>query len=110
MKTERYEILRGLRLQILLAVYPQVEFIPITIASTDLSAIWGCQSSKVSQILQTMTDAYPDEFLWRPLRKGRQGSKPALFEIQMTSSLVEKLLKEDEQRETATEDIMTLVA
>ena len=91
-RTERYEILRDVRLHVLLAMYPQLEFIPVTITSTDLSAIWGCQSSKVSKILQTMTDAYPDEFFWRPLRKGRRGRKPALFEVQLTSALVEQLL------------------
>ena len=80
-RTERYEILRAVRLHVLFAMSPQLEFIPVTITSTDLSAIWGCQSSKVSKILQTMTDAYPDEFFWRPLRKGRQGRKPALFEV-----------------------------
>jgi hypothetical protein len=91
-------------------MYPQIEFFPITITSTDLNAIWGCQSSKVSKILQTMMDAYPDEFFWRPLRNGRQGRKPTLFEIQIVPSLVEKLLKEDKQRETPAENITTLVA
>jgi hypothetical protein len=44
-----------------------------------------------------MTEAYPAEFVWRPLRKGRQGRKPALFEIQMASSLIEKLLSEPQE-------------
>ena len=96
-KTERYEILRNLRLHILLAMYPQIEFFPITITSVDLRSLWGCQSYNVSKVLQTMTDAYPAEFVWRPLRKGRQGPKPALFEVQIASSLVEQLLSEQQE-------------
>jgi hypothetical protein len=42
-------------------------------------------------------ETYPDEFFWRPLRKGRRGRKPALFEIQMASSLVEQLLAEPQE-------------
>ena len=109
-KTERYEILRNVRLHILLAIYPQIEFFPITITSTDLKAIWGCRTNNVPDVLQTMTDAYPAEFFWRPLRKGRRGRKPAIFELQITSSLVEKLFNEQEKRETAAEDILTLIA
>jgi hypothetical protein len=30
-RTERYEILRELRLHVLLAMYPQIEFFPITL-------------------------------------------------------------------------------
>jgi hypothetical protein len=78
-------------------MYPQIEFFPITITSVQLSSLWGCQSYNIPKILQTMTDAYPDEFFWRPLRKGRQGRKPALFEIQMASSLVEQLLAEPQE-------------
>ena len=96
-RTERYEILRAVRLHVLLAMYPQIEFFPITLTSVDLRAIWGCQSYNVPKILQTMADAYPAEFFWRPLRKGRQGRKPALFEVQIASSLVEKLLLEPQE-------------
>ena len=97
MKTERYEILRNLRLHILLAMYPQIEFFPITITSVDLRSLWGCQSYNVSKVLQTMTDAYSAEFCWRPVSKGRRGRKPALFEVQIASSLVEKLLSEQQE-------------
>jgi hypothetical protein len=97
MRTERYEFLRGLRLHILLAVYPQIECLPVTIASTDVSALWGCQSSKVSKLLHTMAEAYPDEFVWRSLRQGHQGRRPALFEIQIASSLVERLLSASQE-------------
>ena len=96
-RTERYEILRDLRLHILLAMYPQIEFFPITLTSVELRSLWGCQSYNVSKVLQTMTDAYPAAFFWRPLRKGRQGRKPALFEVQIASSLVEKLLSEQQE-------------
>jgi hypothetical protein len=44
-----------------------------------------------------MTEAYPDEFVWRPRRQGRHGRKPAVFEGQMASSLVEKLLSESQE-------------
>jgi hypothetical protein len=94
------------RLHILLAMYPQIEFFPITITSVDLRAMWGCQSYNVPKILQTMTDAYPDEFFWRPLRKGRQGRKPALFEIQIGSSLVEQLLSEPQETLTTVEALV----
>jgi len=96
-RTERYEILRDVRLHVLLAMYPQIEFFPITITSVDLRAIWGCQSYNVPKILQTMTDAYRDEFFWRPLRKGRQGRKPALVEIQIVPRLVEQLQSEPQE-------------
>ena len=109
-KTERYETLRNLRLHILLAMYPQIEFFPITITSVELRNLWGCQSYNVAKVLHTMTDAYPAAFVWRPLRKGRQGRKPAIFELQITSSLVEKLFNEQEKRETSVEAMTTLVA
>jgi len=96
-RTERYEILRAVRLHVLLAMYPQIEFIPITLTSVQLSSIWGCRTNNVAKVLQTMTEAYPAEFFWRPLRKGRQGRKPALFEVQIASSLVEKLLLEPQE-------------
>ena len=53
-----------------------------------------------------MTDAYPDEFFWRPLRKGRQGRKPALFEVQLTSTLVEKLLFEPQETSLTVEALV----
>src|SRR5262245_17984064 len=97
-RTERYEILRDVRLHVLLAMYPQIEFFPITVTSVLLSSLWGCRSDNVPKVLQTMTDAYPPAaFVWRPLRKGRQGRKPALFEVQIASSLVEKLLSESQE-------------
>jgi len=96
-KIEKYELLRDVRLRVLLAMYPQIEFFPITITSVDLRAIWGCQSYNAPKILQTMTDAYPGEFFWQPLRKGRQGRKPALFEVQIGSRLVEQLLSEPQE-------------
>ena len=107
-RTERYEILRDVRLHVLLALYPQIEFFPITITSVELRNLWGCQSYNVAKVLHTMTDAYPAEFVWRPLRKGRQGRKPALFEIQIASSLADKLLNEEE--EVFTSVVETLVA
>jgi hypothetical protein len=53
-----------------------------------------------------MTDAYPAEFFWRPLRKGRQGRKPALFEVQIGSSLVEQLLSEPQETLTTVEALV----
>jgi len=44
-----------------------------------------------------MPQIYRDEFFWRPLRQGRQGRKPALFEVQIGSSLVEKLLADQQE-------------
>ena len=106
-RTERYEILRDVRLHVLLALYPQIEFFPITITSVELRNLWGCQSYNVAKVLHTMTDAYPAAFVWRPLRKGRQGRKPAIFELQITSSLADKLLNEEE--EVFTSVVETLV-
>ena len=97
-RTERYEILRDVRLHILLAMYPQIEFLPITLTSVQLSSLWGCRSDSIPKVLQTMTEAYPPAaFVWRPLRKGRQGRKPARFEVQLTSTLVEQLLSEPQE-------------
>ena len=44
-----------------------------------------------------MAEAHPEAFFWRALSKGRQGRKPALFEAQMASSLIEKLLSDQQE-------------
>ena len=89
---------RNQRLRALLSYDPTVELVPITLTSTTLGALWGCQSGNVPSLLQKIQATYPGAFFWRPLRKGRQGRKPALFEVQITSSLVEKL--QSDQQET----------
>jgi hypothetical protein len=89
---------------------PTVELFPRALSSTTIALLWGCQSHDVPILLQKIQESYPDEFSWRALQRGHRGPKPSVFALQMTSSLVDKLLHEDEQRETAAEDIMTLVA
>ena len=88
---------RNQRLRALLSYDPTVELVPITLTSTTLGALWGCQSYTVPRLLQKIQETYPGEFFWRPLRKGRQGRKPALFEVQIASSLVEKLLSDQQE-------------
>jgi hypothetical protein len=51
----------------------------------------------VTSLLQKIQETYPGAFFWRPLRKGRQGRKPALFEVQLTSTLVEKRLSDQQE-------------
>jgi len=100
---------RNQRLRALLSYDPTVELVPITLTSTTLGALWGCQSGNVPSLLQKIQATYPGAFFWRPLRKGRQGRKPALFEVRITPVLVEKLLIADEQSETPVEDSRTLM-
>jgi hypothetical protein len=102
---------RQQRLRALLTYDPTVELFPHALSSTTIALLWGCQSSDVPILLQKIQESYPDEFSWRALLRGHRGPKPSVFALQMASSLVEKLLIEDEQRETPAEDIlMTLVA
>jgi hypothetical protein len=101
---------RNQRLRALLSYDPTVELLPIAMTSTTIGTLWGCQSYTVPILLQKIQETYPGEFFWRALTRGHRGPKPSVFELQITPSLVEKLLHEDEQRETPAEDIMTLVA
>ena len=101
---------RQQRLRALLTYDPTVELFPRALSSTTIALLWGCQSQDVPILLQKMQESYPDEFFWRALYRGRRGPKPSVFTLQIASSLVEKLLIEDEQRETPAEDIMTIVA
>ena len=101
---------RQQRLRTLLTYDPTVELFPRALSSTTIALLWGCQSHVVPILLQKIQESYPDEFSWRALQRGQRGPKPSVFALQMTSSLVEKLLNEDEQGETSAEDILTLVA
>jgi len=56
-----------------------------------------------------MGSAYPEEVFYERFDAGR-GSNAALYAIGIQPSLIDTLSNEDEQRETLTEDIMTLVA
>jgi len=98
------------RLRALLHYDPTVELFPRALSSTTIALLWGCQSHDVPILLQKIQESYPDEFSWRALQRGHRGPKPSVFALQVSSSLVDKLLNEDEQRETPAEDIMTLVA
>jgi hypothetical protein len=91
---------RNQRLRALLHYDPTVELLPIAMTSTTIGALWGCLSYNVPIILQKIKETYPDEFFWRALQSGRRGRKPSVFELRIMPGLVEKLLMEDEQRET----------
>ena len=101
---------RQQRLRALLTYDPTVELFPRVLSSTTIALLWGCQSHDVPILLQKMQESYPDEFSWRAIQRGHRGPKPSVFALQMTSSLVEKLLNEQEESETPAEDILTLVA
>jgi hypothetical protein len=105
-QTAHYVLLRHWRLRNLLAVYPQIEFFPVALLSTTLQALFECRSSNVPRVLHTMADAFPGQFSWRPLRQGRQGRKPAVFEIQLCHALAETLLSVEE---ISTPQVATLV-
>ena len=100
---------RQQRLRALLTYDPTVELFPRALSSTTIALLWGCQSHDVPILLQKMQESYPDEFSWRAIQRGHRGPKPSVFALQMTSSLVEKLLNEQEESETPAEDIMTFV-
>jgi hypothetical protein len=95
-QTEQYVLLRNWRLRNLLAVYPQIEFFPVALPSTTLQALFDCRSDNVPRILHTMAVAFPEQFSWRPLRQGRQGRKPAVFELQLSHALADTLLRAEE--------------
>src|SRR5215475_1275050 len=99
---------RQQRLRALLTYDPTVELFPRALSSTTIALLWGCQSYDVPILLQKIQESFPDEFSWRALRRGHRGPKPSVFALQVSSSLVEKLLNEDVLRETP--DIMILVA
>jgi hypothetical protein len=100
---------RNQRLRALLSYDPTVELLPITVTSTTIGTLWGCQSHHVPILLQKIQETYPGEFFWRALHRGRRGRKPSVFEVRIMPGLVEKLLHKDEQRETSAEDIMALL-
>src|SRR5215475_2679031 len=100
---------RQQRLRALLTYDPTVELFPRALSSTTIDLLWGCQSYDVPILLQKIQETYPGEFFWRAIYRGRRGPKPSVFTLQIASSLVDKLLNEDEQRETPAEDIMSLV-
>src|SRR5712691_6727254 len=106
---EQDMVQRHQRLRAVLQYDPTVEVLPIPITSTTLGALWGCPSHAVPNLLQKMQAIYPDAFFWRALKSGQRGPKPSVFALRITSSLVDKLLNEDEQRETPAEDILTLI-
>ena len=101
---------RQQRLRALLTYDPTVELFPRALSSTTIALLWGCRSGDVPILLQKIEATYPGEFFWKALHRGRRGRKPSVFELRIVSNLSEKLLKEEEQRETPAEDIMTLVA
>src|SRR5215831_16139567 len=101
---------RQQRLRALWLYDPTVELFPRALSSTLIAMLWGCQSYNIPILLRKIQEIYPDEFFWKALHSGRRGRKPSVFALQIASSLVEKLLNQDPLRETAAEDIMTLVA
>jgi len=101
---------RNQRLRVLLSYDSTVELVPITVTSTTLGVLWGCQSRHVPRLLQKMQETYPGEFFWGILTSGRRGPKPSVFEVRLTPSLVEKLLNEQEESETPAEAMMILIA
>src|SRR5215470_5060577 len=101
---------RHQRLRALWTYDPTIELLPIALTSTLIAMLWGCQSYNIPILLQKIQEIYPDEFFLKALHSGRRGRKPSVFALQVTSSLVEKLLHEKQESETPAEDMMTLVA
>src|SRR5215475_3000367 len=98
---DEHDILqRNKRLRALWTYDPTIELFPLALTSTLIAMLWGCQSSSIPILLQKIQEIYPDEFFWKALYSGRRGPKPSVFALQVTSSLVEKLLREDALRET----------
>ena len=98
---------RHQRVRVFIDAYPQAEFFPVLISSTRLRELWGCQGG-VRELLQTMCDAFPMEFVSTCVEEAR-GRRPALYTIEIKSSLIERLLKERAERTTSAEDIMPFV-
>ena len=101
-QTKVYVERRKARLRTLIEASPHIEFVSILLTSTRLRALWECQGRHVKQLLTSMHEAFPQEFAQKQVRKGR-GRKPALFELRIQSSLVEKLFSEEEPTEGGTE-------
>jgi hypothetical protein len=101
---------RDQRLRALLSYDPTVELLPIAMTSTTIGTLWACRSYDVPRLLQKIEETYPGEFFWRTLKRGHRGPKPSVFEVRIAPGLVEKLLNEQEERETPAEDSMILIA
>jgi hypothetical protein len=81
--------LRDERLRILVRHYKRDLLYPGPIlASTELAALWQCQSCSVTGILATMALIYPG-FYCHNLQPGNHGPKPSRFQIWLASSIIE---------------------
>jgi hypothetical protein len=98
---------RHQRLKTFIDAYPQAELFPVVISSTRLRELWGCQGG-VRELLQTMCDAFPQEFVSTCVEEAR-GRRPAVYMIAIKSSLIERLLKEQAERTTSAENTATFV-
>jgi hypothetical protein len=101
---------REQRIKQLLDTYPQVTSVPVVLTLPELQILWECTGTgNVKKLLQTMSRAYPTEFCYELFKVG-QGRHPDLYAIGIHASLIDKLLNEDERRETPAEEMMILVA
>jgi len=57
------------------------------LTSTELAALWQCQSSSIPDLLATML--IYDGFYYTTLRRGNHGPKPSLFQIWLDSRVLE---------------------
>jgi hypothetical protein len=100
---------RQQRITQLIETYTQIKRFPLLITLEELEALWDCGSiANVKARLQTMSNAYPEEFFYERFAEG-QGRNPDIYAIGIQPRLIDKLSNEDEQRETPAEDIVILV-
>jgi HNH endonuclease len=102
-----YVEIRHQRVRTFIDAYPQAEFFPVLIDATRLRQLWGCKGG-VRELLQTMCDAFPQEFVSTCAEEAR-GRRSALYTITIKSSLIARLLQEHAERTSSTEKTMTLV-
>src|SRR5215467_2593985 len=98
--SKTYDEKRHRRLRTFIDAYPQVTSFPVVLTLPELQGIWECTcTGNVKKLLRTMSSAFPEEFCYERLKEG-QGRIPDLYAIGIQPSLIDKLLNEDEWRET----------
>jgi hypothetical protein len=93
---------RHQRVRTFIDAYPQAEFFPVVIAATRLRELWECKGG-VRELLQTMCDAFPQEFISTCAEEAR-GRRAAVYMITIKSSLIERLLQDQVERTTSAEE------
>ena len=72
------------------------------VTSTDLWSLWGasCRGANLTKYLDTIAAAFPKAFSWSFVRPGR-GSRPHLFEIRMSQTLMDQLIGDEASTSSA---------